>query len=316
MIVASDRVDGSLRDTLASLRGQQDAPSFEVVVASARPPDAPGLPFPVRWVEVAEKNAATRRNRAANAALGGVLAFLDDDACAEPNWLTEGTAALARCDLVGGPDPGPPEAPFGERLADLLLATPVIGSGIPAHEHRPRSGPIRAPHDITLCNLFVRRDAFQSLGGFDETLGYVAEDTDFVSRAIERGHRAELDARVRVRHRRRSFPGRYLAQRWRYRVKTGRLLVERPGLHSRGRVAAFLGTAFGLSAGLALFGAPFLAASASAYAATTWLLSFPIWRRDVALFPAVPVAFALHHGTYLAGLLVGMARGALAASPR
>jgi len=321
VIVASERVDGSLRETLASLRRQEEAPSFEVLVASSRPPAAEGRAAEgpasgVRWVEVAERNPSVRRNRAARAALGGALAFLDDDAEAEGRWLADGVAALARCDLVGGPDPGPPQAPYGERIADLLLATPLIGSGVPAHGHRPRSGTIRAPHDIALCNLFVRRDVFERLGGFDERLGYVGEDTDFVARAMGAGYRAELDARVRVRHRRRAFPRPYLAQRWRYRVKTGRLLIERPGLYAGGRVAAFLGAAFLLSSGLALFGAPFFGVAAVAYAAATWSLSFPIWRRDFALFPAVPPAFALHHATYLAGLLVGMARGVVSLSAR
>jgi GT2 family glycosyltransferase len=316
VIIASERVDGSLRDTLASLASQEGAPAFEVLVASARRPDTAGLPFPARWVDVPSTNPAARRNRSAAAAQGEALAFLDDDAVAEPPWLARGVAALARCEIVGGPDPGPPEAPYGERLADLLLATPWIGSGIPAHEHRPRGGPVRFPHDLALCNLFVRRDAFEKLGGFDESLGYIGEDTDFIRRALDAGYRAELDPGARVRHRRRAFPGKYLAQRWRYRVKTGRLLIRRPGLHARGRVAAFLAAAFFASAGLVVFGAPFLLAGTGAYALATWALSAPIWRRDPALFPAVPAAFALHHAAYLGGLLVGMARGALAEPAR
>jgi hypothetical protein len=315
VIIASERVAGSLADTLASLGAQLDPPAFEVLVASSRPPP-PGHPVPPRWVEVASANPAARRNRAAQAAGGEVLAFLDDDAVAEPRWLAAGVAALARCEVAGGPDPGPAHAPYAERLSDLLLGTPWIGSGVPAHEHRPRGGPIRSPHDLALCNLFVRREVFQQLGGFDESLGYVGEDTDFVRRALDRGYRAELDADVRVRHRRRAFPGSYLAQRWRYRVKTGRLLIERPGLHSGGRVAAFLGAAFFGSAGVALFGMPFLGLALAAYAALTWSLSFPIWRNDLALFPAVPFAFALHHATYLGGLLVGMARGLFSVAAR
>jgi hypothetical protein len=48
----------------------------------------------------------------------------------------------------------------------------------------------------------------------------------------------------------------------------------------------------------------------------TWAASFPIWRRDPALFPAVPVAFAVHHLTYFAGLLAGIARGMFGAAAR
>ena len=179
-----------------------------------------------------------------------------------------------------------------------------------------RAGRERSAHDVALCNLFVRRETFERLSGFDESFGYIGEDTDFVRRALDTGARVVLDPSVRVRHRRRAFPGPYLAQRWRYRVKTGRLLVERPGLHARGRVAAFLTTAFAASAGAALWGGRFLLPAVGAYALLTWALSFPIWRRDLALFPAVPVAFAVHHATYLAGLLTGIGRGVLGTAAR
>jgi hypothetical protein len=196
-------------------------------------------------------------------------------------------------------------------VSNLLLATPWIGSGVPAHEWNPRGGPVRSAHDVALCNLFVRRETFERLGGFDEGFGYIGEDTDFVRRAMDSGARVVLDPRVRVRHRRRAFPGPYVAQRWRYRVKTGRLLIERPGLHARGRVTALLAAGFAASAGAALFGAGFLVPAAGAYALLTWGCAFPIWRRDVALFPAVPFAFAVHHATYFAGLVAGISRGVL-----
>jgi len=313
VVIASDRVEGSLAVCLRSLATQEDPPAFEVLVASAVEP-APlfNRPFPFAWVGVEDRNPALRRNRAARQARGAFLAFLDDDAQAEPDWLAAGARVLERCSIAGGPDLLTADAPYAERVSDLLLATPWIGSGVPAHQRDPRGGPVRSPHDVALCNLFVRREAFEALDGFDEALGYISEDTDFVRRALRSGMSVELDPSVRVRHRRRRFPGEYLAQRWRYRVKTGRMLLERPGMHARGRIAVFLGGGFLASAGAALLGPAFVAPALLIYAAATWALSFPIWRRDPLLFPAVPFAFALHHATYFVGLLVGMARGAMA----
>ena len=310
VLIASDRVADSLPECLASLAAQSAAPSFEVVVASSTAPQpVADCSFPLRWIEVSDRNPAHRRNRAAREAQAESLAFLDDDAVAEPGWLAAGASALSRFGIVGGPDLGPNDAPYRERVSDLLLSTPWIGSGVPAHERRPRGGAVRSPHDVALCNLFVRRGVFESLGGFDESFGYIGEDTDFVRRAMEKDVAVVLDLGVRVRHRRRQFPGAYLSQRFRYRVKTGRLLVQRPGLHARGRIAAFLACGFLATAGAAIFGARFILPAAAAYAVVTWIFSFQIWRRDLSLFPAVPVAFAMHHATYFAGLLVGMARG-------
>jgi len=310
VVIASDRVEDSLPGCLASLASQTAPPPFEVLVASATAPrtDA-GLSFPLRWVEVAERNPAHRRNRGARDAGGRCLAFLDDDATAEPGWLAAGATALDRFGVVGGPDLGPADAPYGERVSDLLLSTPWIGSGIPAHEREPRGGLVRSPHDVALCNLFVRREVFEALSGFDESFGYIGEDTDFVRRAMEKQVAVALQPEVRVRHRRREFPGAYLSQRFRYRVKTGRLLIERPGLHARGRIAAFLAAGFLATGGAAVFGVRFLLPAILAYSVVTWMASFSIWRRDLALFPAVPIAFAAHHATYFVGLLVGMAKG-------
>ncbi len=316
VLIASDRVDTLLPECLRSLAAQVGAPPFEAVVCSGRAPQIRGLPFDCLWLAVESRNPAVRRNRAAAQARGRVLAFLDDDAAAEAGWLAAGAAAIASAEIAGGPDLGPRGAPYAERLSDLLLATPWIGSGVPAHEWNPRGGAVRSAHDVALCNLFVRRETFEALGGFDESLGYIGEDTDFIRRALLRGARVVLDPAVRVRHRRRGFPGPYLAQRWRYRVKTGRLLVEKPGLHARGRVAAFLAAGFAGSAGLALFGYRFLLPAAALYALLSWALSFPIWRRDPALAPAVPFAFAVHHATYFAGLLTGIARGVAAVAAR
>ena len=123
-----------------------------------------------------ERNPALRRNLASRRAKGRVLAFLDDDAEAEPGWVAAGLRALDNAEIAGGPDLGPAGAPYLERVSDLLLATPRIGSGVPAHERRAPEGPVRSPHDVALCNLFVRRDAWEALGGLDESLGYVGED--------------------------------------------------------------------------------------------------------------------------------------------
>ncbi|HEY6929558.1 MAG TPA: glycosyltransferase, partial [Thermoanaerobaculia bacterium] len=166
VLIASDRVADSLPDCLASLTAQTTAPSFEVIVASSsEPAPVAEAPFVLRWVEAPDRNPARRRNRAAHEARAGFLAFLDDDAAAEPGWMAAGVAALTRFGIAGGPDLGPSGAPYLERVSDLLLATPRIGSGVPAHERRPRAGAVRSPHDVALCNLFVRRDVFESLGG-------------------------------------------------------------------------------------------------------------------------------------------------------
>jgi hypothetical protein len=80
------------------------------------------------------------------------------------------------------------------------------------------------------------------------------------SRAMERN--------VRVFHRRRAFPGLYLRQRWRYRVKTGRMQID-----------AFLFAGF---------------------------LGVKATRLPLRWGPVIPFAFAMHHLTYWLGIETGL----------
>lgn len=234
-------------------------------------------------------------------ASGEILAFIDDDAVAHPRWLATAVAWLdAQPEVLalGGPDPAPEDSTSAELLADTLLATRWIGSGVAAHEWRRGIFPIRAATDVALVNLFVRRTAFT---GFDESIGYIGEDTGLIDGLMERGSVVYHDG-VIVYHRRRPFPGPYLRQRWRYRVKTGELMIRGSRAHrSNRKIHAFLAAA---TAGILL--APLVLVP---YVLLTFILGTRATRLPPSHWPLIPVAFAMHHLTYYFGILTGMAQG-------
>jgi hypothetical protein len=119
----------------------------------------------------------------------------------------------------------------------------------------------------------------------------------------------QLDPSIVVFHRRRAFPWSFLAQRWRYREKTGRLLVERRSVTLSTKIAGFLAGGAVVVIGAILFGRRFSLPAAALYAAMTWTMSFPICRRDPKLFPVVPFAFFLHHANYWIATVVGIGIG-------
>jgi GT2 family glycosyltransferase len=228
-------------------------------------------------------------------AAGELLAFMDDDAIADPHWLATAAAWLdAHPDVlaVGGPDPAPPDSPAAELISDTLLATRWIGSGVAAHENRRGIFDIRHASDVALVNLIVRRSAFT---GFDEAIGYIGEDTALLEQLLAAG-RVTYHEGVRVFHRRRAFPGPYLRQRWRYRVKTGRMYAS--GARRDPRVAAFLVAGF---VGIVL--APVVALP---YFVVTLVLGVRATRLPARWWPVIPLAFAAHHLTYWLGLLTGL----------
>ena len=290
---------GDAERAVRSVLGQQAPFAFELIVVSAEPLSEAMEPLSrageIRFRNVVEpnRNPATRRNRAVSAATGEILAFIDDDAVADPQWLATACAYLDEHPDVlamGGPDPAPVDSPAAELLSDTLLATRWIGSGIACHENRPGIFDLKRASDIALVNLFVRRNAFT---GFDEAIGYIGEDTALIEELIQRGRVVYHDG-VRVFHRRRAFPGPYLRQRWRYRVKTGAM----QHLRRDSRVTAFVVAGF-----LGLLFAPFLAVP---YAIVTFILGVRATRLPVAYWPVIPFAFAMHHLTYWLGIVTGI----------
>jgi hypothetical protein len=196
---------------------------------------------------------------------------------------------------LGGPDPAPADSPPAELLSETLLATPRIGSGVACHENRRGVFALRCASDVALVNLFVRRTAFR---GFDESIGYIGEDTALLESLLPH---VVYHGDVRVFHRRRPFPGPYLRQRWRYRVKTGEMLARGVASYRRNRkIRAFL-----IGGTCAILLAPLVALP---YALATLILGARTTRLPVRWWPLLPLAFAAHHATYYFGIVWGWVR--------
>lgn len=287
-----ERIGGDAERAIESVLRQAAPFDFELIVVSAAPLAA-AAGTRLRNVVETNRNPATRRNRAVSEATGEVLAFLDDDARAEPDWLANAVAYLdAHPDVLalGGPDPAPDDSTVAELVSDTLLATPLIGSGVAAHENRRGTFDLTAASDIALVNLFVRRSVFT---GFDESIGYIGEDTALIESLMRRGRVVYHDA-VRVVHRRRAFPDAYLRQRWRYRVKTGERRAFTP------KIVAFL-----VAGTLAILAAPL---AVIPYFVLTFILGARATRLPLRYWPLIPFAFALHHATYYVGICWGLIR--------
>jgi glycosyltransferase involved in cell wall biosynthesis len=147
------------------------------------------------------------RNAGAAAAAGRVLAFIDADCEPEPQWLRAGLRAAQGADLVQGavtPTPGMPVGAFDRTLW--------------------REGPSALYES---ANLFVRREAFERVGGFSAGLEAASggdldapfgEDALFGWRAVRAGARTDFCPEAMVHHAvlRRGAAG-FVAERARHR---------------------------------------------------------------------------------------------------
>jgi GT2 family glycosyltransferase len=165
--------------TLAALAAD-GAPGEDVeVLVVGR--DAPGLvprDGPVVFLETAERlNPAAARNRGAAAARGRKILFTDADCRPQAGWLRALSAALDRAPVAGGAVDFPRN---GSRwaLADNIASFHDLLPDRPAEEDSRRP--------LGSLNLAVRRDAWDRLRGFDESLA-TSEDHDWVLRARTRG---------------------------------------------------------------------------------------------------------------------------------
>ena len=156
-------------------------------------PDVRVISSPVRlW-------SAAARNRGAEAAAGSVLAFLDTDARAAPDWL-----ATLYDKLMKDPSIGAIGGAVGTRatvsLPELLLHWIEFSEFLPGLPSGFRS-------HLPSCNLLVRRDDFLQSGGFDESFRML-EDWVFCDR-MEGGK--YFDSRTSVIHRGRTEWNRVLS---------------------------------------------------------------------------------------------------------
>jgi GT2 family glycosyltransferase len=176
-----------LTKAVASAFGQQPQP-YEVVVVVDNNPDMyewvrKRLPDVVPVDHRGTRGASATRNAGARAATGSILAFLDDDAVARPDWLRNLTAPLARLDVVGVG--GYVEPVWLGRVPKWMPEEFmwVVGA---SYRGMPRAAaPIR---NVWSENMAVARADFMKIGGFREGFGKTGleprggEDTDFCIR--------------------------------------------------------------------------------------------------------------------------------------
>ena len=158
----------------------------------------------LRYVFEAKQGSSHGRNTGIKAAQGPLIAFLDDDVRAEPDWLETIARAFEEhpeADVVGGRVlplwPSPPPA----------WLTPEHWSPLALVDFGDTPFAIDPGHPICLvgANLGVRRTVFEAVGGFEAAFQLVGsrfvgsvEDHEFLLRVLRSGRTAIYDPRITV----------------------------------------------------------------------------------------------------------------------
>ena len=189
----------SLPATLDGLTRQVGG-DFEVVVVNGPSTDGTAELLEewsdrVRVVDLPEVHLGRSRNAGIRAAAGDVVAFIDDDAVPEPDWVTGLAAAYDDARVVGAG--GLVWDHTGVELQYRYSACSRIGD--------PRFD-LTGPFDEYMypgadpfvylqgTNCSFRRESLAEIGGFDETIEYYLDEVEVCLQLIDRGHRlAPLD---------------------------------------------------------------------------------------------------------------------------
>ena len=203
VIVVSRGRPAELQLCLTALR-QQYYPAVEVVVVgdSRSLKGAPDGGAQKTTVFEAP-NISAARNIGAGLAAGEILAFIDDDATAEPTWLDHLTAPFQndRVAAAGGYVIGRNgiSLQWGAQSVDYAgWSHPVEHAGDdPLILATDRDGRALRTQGT---NMAVRRDVLAELGGFDEAFAFYHDETDLNLRLSEAGHLTAIVPRALVHH--------------------------------------------------------------------------------------------------------------------
>jgi GT2 family glycosyltransferase len=191
VIIAAFSMDrwSDLIDAVASVRAQS-VRELEVIVVIDHNPElliraAKELQAVTVIANAGSRGASGARNTGVAASRGEILAFLDDDAAASPEWLDMMLRHFQDPEVAGVG--GRPEPQWETRRPRWF---PPEFDWVVGCSYRGMSESAAPVRNVWSCNMAIRRQAFDAVGGFRNDFGKVGirsrpEDTDLCLRVSE-----------------------------------------------------------------------------------------------------------------------------------
>jgi GT2 family glycosyltransferase len=194
VIVCTHNGSGTILDCLRGLQ-RLDYPAIEVIIVNDGSTDDTvdiARQFPFDVISISHLGLSTARNVGLQNATGEIIAYIDDDAWPDPDWLTYLALTFRdeACSGAGGPNIRPP----GEStVSDCAADSP----GGPIHVMLTD---VEAEH-LPGCNMAFRRDALAAVGGFDPAFRTAGDDVDLCWRMQSAGLKLVFSPAAVVWHR-------------------------------------------------------------------------------------------------------------------
>jgi GT2 family glycosyltransferase len=229
----------TIRDTLDAL-AVLDYPHYEVIVVDDGSDDrtvAILADYDVRVITTENRGLSSARNTGLEAAGGEIVAYTDDDAYPDPQWLQYVAMTFMSSDhmAVGGPN----VPPRGDgRIAEAVANAP----GGPIHvllsdevaEHIPG------------CNMAFRAEALRKIGGFDPRFRTAGDDVDVCWRIQDEGWTIGFSPAAMVWHHRRNSVRAYWRQQKGYGKAEALLEGKWPNKYNGAGHVTWAGRVYGM----------------------------------------------------------------------
>jgi GT2 family glycosyltransferase len=218
----------TLRDCLEGI-AELDYPAYETIVVDDGSTDetvAIAEQFGAHVLHSHGRGLSAARNLGLETATGQIIAYLDDDARPDPQWLRYLATTFTTTTHVGvgGPNIAPTHSGI---VAECVDRTP--------------GGPMqvlltdREAEHIPGCNMAFRRAALEAIGGFDAQFRVAGDDVDICWQLQERGWTLGFNPTAVVWHRRRDSVRAHWKQQRGYGRAEGLLARKWPQKYSRGQ---------------------------------------------------------------------------------
>jgi glycosyltransferase involved in cell wall biosynthesis len=223
VIIPSYNSEYTISKCLDSIGQQTYAGDFEIIVvdsSSDRTPEIVASCYPaVKLVHLRKRtDPGSSRNIGIGEIRGELIAFIDADCVAAPDWLERMAAAHeSSYDIVGGIVRNSPES---RNLAGRAGYMAEFRDFLPGQERQ------EVPH-IPTCNISYKRRIFREFGMFQGQY-YPQEDLFFNYGLWKRGEKMLLDPSIQVWHQHRTRLGDFLCHQHSIGRATARVLREIP----------------------------------------------------------------------------------------
>ena len=234
VVVCTFNGSRTIRDCLEGI-GKLRYPNYETIVVDDGSRDGAGdiaAEYDVRLIRTENQGLSAARNVGWQSAAGEIVAYIDDDARPDPDWLTYLAAAFLKEDYAGVGGPNIP-VPGDGNTANCVANSP----GGPAHV---LLSDCEAEH-IPGCNMAFRRSWLEAINGFDPQFRQAGDDVDICWRTRERGGKLGFSPAAMVWHHYRRTVRAYWKQQMGYGKAEAMLERKWPEKYNSGGYATWAG---------------------------------------------------------------------------